>query len=124
MAGYAIVPAHPPLPTAWNLPFHDPLSGSQTSILMSESVEGVSAAATLQNAGSAEYGLGWLAPRPAPRAPPRAPPRPAAPSRPGTAGAAGGVNAPAATICAEVTCAFCRGRTARLSHVAALAAGT
>src|SRR5262250_2984707 len=107
MAGYAIVPAHPPLPTAWNLPFHIALSGSQTSILMSESLDGVNVAATLQNAGSAEYGLGWLAPRPPPRAPPaRAPPRPAAASRPGGAGAAGGVNAPAGTSCAEVTCAF------------------
>src|SRR5215510_2307674 len=107
MAGYTIVPAHPPLPTAWNLPFHVELSGSQTSILMSESLDGVNVAATLQKAGSAEYGFGWLAPRPPPRAPPaRAPPRPGAPSRAATAGAAGGVNAPAATSCADITCAF------------------
>jgi hypothetical protein len=95
------------LPTAWNLPFHVVLSGSQTSILMSESLDGVNVAAILQNAGSAEYGLDWLAPRPPPRGPPaRAPARPAAPSRAATAGAAGGVNPPAATSCADVTCAF------------------
>src|SRR6476619_3121001 len=104
-----MVPAHPPLPTAWNLPFHALLSGSHTSILMSESLEGVSVAAILQNAGSAEYGFGWLAPRPPPRAAPApraAAPRAAPPSRPGTTGGAGGVNAPAATTCAEVTRAF------------------
>ena len=66
------MPAHPPLPTAWNLPFHVVLSGSHTSILMSESLDGVSVAATLQNADSVAYGLGWLAPRPPPRAPQRA----------------------------------------------------
>ena len=46
-----MVPAHPPLPTAWNFPFQ-PDAGSQTSILMSESPDGVSVAATRQNAGS------------------------------------------------------------------------
>jgi hypothetical protein len=40
------------------LPFHVALSGSHTSILMSESLDGVNVAATLQNAGSAAYGLG------------------------------------------------------------------
>src|SRR4029434_1029704 len=45
-----IAPAQPPLPTAWNLPFH-PLAGSQTSTLISESLEGLSVAATRQNAG-------------------------------------------------------------------------
>src|SRR6185503_8833701 len=39
----------PPLPTAWNLPFQ-PETGIQTSILMSESDEGVRVAATRQNA--------------------------------------------------------------------------
>src|SRR6266849_1403255 len=48
---YEIVPAHPPLPTAWNLPFQ-PDAGIQTSILMSESPVGFSVAATRQNAGS------------------------------------------------------------------------
>src|SRR5262245_11779690 len=43
-------PAQPPLPTAWNFPFH-PTAGSQTSILMSESDDGASVAATRQNAG-------------------------------------------------------------------------
>src|SRR6185503_2652867 len=53
MAGYAIEPLKAPLPTAWNLPFH-PDAGSQTSILMSESLVGFNVAATRQNAGSAE----------------------------------------------------------------------
>src|SRR5882672_12141314 len=101
-----MVPAHPPLPTAWNLPFHVVLSGSQTSILMSESLVGVSVAVTRQNDGSMAYGLFWLPPRPAPPRPaaaPRPPARaPGAPSRAAGAGAAGGVNAPAATVCAEV----------------------
>jgi hypothetical protein len=56
-----MTPAQPPLPTAWNLPFHAVSAaaapsargaGSQTSILMSESLVGVSVAATRQNAGS------------------------------------------------------------------------
>jgi hypothetical protein len=38
------------LPTAWNLPFH-PAIGSQTSTLMSESLDGWIVAATRQNAG-------------------------------------------------------------------------
>jgi hypothetical protein len=46
-----MTPAHPPLPTAWNFPFH-PLASSQTSTLMSESVDGFSVADTRQNAGS------------------------------------------------------------------------
>src|SRR5215813_5626485 len=46
-----MVPAQPPLPTAWNFPFQSE-AGSQTSILMSESGEGVSVAATRQNAGN------------------------------------------------------------------------
>src|SRR5262245_31609216 len=45
-----MLPAQPPLPTAWNFPFH-PVAGSQTSILMSESDDGVSVAATRQKAG-------------------------------------------------------------------------
>src|SRR4051794_20187914 len=48
-------PAHPPFPTASNLPFH-PVCGNQTSTLMSESSDGVRVAATRQNAGSEEYG--------------------------------------------------------------------
>jgi hypothetical protein len=46
----SMLPFHPPLPVAWNLPFH-PEEGSQTSILMSESGDGLSVAATRQNAG-------------------------------------------------------------------------
>ena len=42
-ARYEIAPAHPPLPTAWNLPFQ-PDAGIQTSILMSESLDGFSVA--------------------------------------------------------------------------------
>src|ERR1051325_8330714 len=45
-----MLPDHPPFPTAWNLPFH-PDAGNQTSILMSESFDGASVAATRQNAG-------------------------------------------------------------------------
>src|ERR1017187_2932979 len=49
-----MVPAQPPLPTAWNFPFQ-PDSGSQTSIWMSESLVGFSVAATRQKAGSSLY---------------------------------------------------------------------
>src|ERR1041385_4090681 len=45
-----MTPAHPPLPTASNLPFQS--FGSQISTLMSESAEGVSVAATRQNSGT------------------------------------------------------------------------
>src|SRR5215510_8219082 len=71
-AAYGIEPAHPPFPTASNLPFQ-PAAGNQTSILMSESLVGVSVAVTRQNAGSFAYVFV------APRAP-------------------GGVNDPACTI--------------------------
>src|SRR5688572_15536919 len=90
-------PFQPPLPTAWNLPFQ-PEAGSQSSILMSDSLLGVSVAATRQNAGRSANAL-----------PPPRPPRPPA----------GGVKAPAATDCAAVTVAPVSLRAARLSHVAA-----
>src|SRR5947207_12655910 len=61
---------------------------------MSESLEGVSVAATRQNAGSAEYCCAAL-------------PRPAPP---------GGTNAPAAMVAADVTVAFCSDKPTRLSH--------
>src|SRR5690349_5526020 len=56
-----MLPVQPPLPTAWKRPFQPVLptapsargSGSHTSILMSESLVGVSVAATRQNAGAA-----------------------------------------------------------------------
>jgi hypothetical protein len=46
-----MTPAHAPLPTASNFPFQLSI-GSQTSILMSESLDGVRVAVTRQNAGS------------------------------------------------------------------------
>ena len=46
----SMLPFQPPLPIAWNLPFQ-PAAGSHTSILMSESADGLSVAATRQNAG-------------------------------------------------------------------------
>src|SRR5262249_58608712 len=45
-----LFPPPPPLPTAWNFPFQA-RAGSQTSILMSESGEGLTVAATRQKAG-------------------------------------------------------------------------
>ena len=45
-----MVPFHPPLPTARSLPFQ-PVVGSQTSTLMSESAEGRNVAATRQVLG-------------------------------------------------------------------------
>src|SRR6202795_1621966 len=97
MAGYLIVPAQPPLPADSNLPFH-PDAGSQTSILISESVVGFKVAATRQNAGrslKATTGGG----------PPAVPP--------------GGANSPAATGCASVIVVFGRANDARLPQVAA-----
>src|SRR5260370_20197740 len=73
------IPAKPPLPWVWYLPFQ-PEAGSQTSILMSESFEGLSSAVTRQNAG-AFLNAGGAAVLP------------------------GGVNAPAATDSAEVMAA-------------------
>src|SRR6516164_1057973 len=49
-APYEIVPAQPPLPTPSNFPFH-PDDGIQTSILISESLDGFSVASTRQKAG-------------------------------------------------------------------------
>src|SRR4051812_48445165 len=46
-----MTPAAPPLPVPRNLPFHAPVGGSHTSILMCDSGVGVSVAATRQNAG-------------------------------------------------------------------------
>src|SRR4026207_1391424 len=88
-----MVPAHPPLPTAWNLPFHA-TAGSQTSILMSESEEGVSVAATRQKAGN------WL--------------------NCGTAGPVPSrLNPPAGTIWAEIVEWVGSDRDDKLSHDAA-----
>src|SRR5262249_13939597 len=91
-----MVPAQPPLPTPWNLPFHA-WTGSQTSILMSESDEGVRVAATRQNAGN------WL--------------------NCCTAAGPGRLNPPAGTVWAEVIDAFGNLRDDKPSHdVAALSA--
>src|SRR5947207_3571897 len=62
---WVMVPAQPPLPTASNFPFQSAI-GSQTSILMSESDEGVSVAATRQKVGT------WLKCGVAPPVPGRA----------------------------------------------------
>src|SRR5262245_58202546 len=91
-----MTPAHPPLPTAWNLPFHALAeAGSQTSTLMSESLVGGNVAATRQNSGSAGYGF-----------------------RP-RAGPSGGWNAPGATSSALVMVTSLSASFARLSHEAA-----
>src|SRR6266545_3597698 len=90
-----MTPAQPPLPTAWNLPFQ-PLPGSQTSTLISESLEGVSVADTRQNSGRFWYGL-------AP-APDRSP---------------GVENVPAGTSCAAVMVVSFKASFARLSQGAA-----
>src|SRR5437667_7654204 len=93
-----MAPFHAPLPTAWYFVFQ--LSaGSQTSILMSESLDGFAVSATRQNAGRSANAL---------------PPRPARPP--------GCVNAPAATSCAESIVAPGSVSDFRLSQVAACAA--
>src|SRR5438552_7224197 len=97
MAGYEMLPAHAPLPTASSLPFH-PDTGSHTSILMSESLDGVRVAATRQNEGNAANGL---APRP-----PRG---------------FGGMNCPGPTVCASVTATCGCDTVDRLSQVAPIA---
>src|SRR5262245_53978718 len=88
----SMLPFHPPLPVDWNLPFH-PEEGSQTSILMSESADGLSVAATRQNAGKSANAL----------PPPRPPP-------------CGGVKAPAAIGCAIVIVAFSNLSDESISH--------
>src|SRR5215218_8959543 len=81
-----MLPAHPCPPIASSLPFHAPLdpaaaAGIHTSMLIAESLDGRSVAATRQNAGRSAYGAG-------------------APRR---RRVAGGTNAPAATSVACVT---------------------
>src|SRR5262245_13710811 len=96
-----MMPAHPPPPTNWNLPFQ--LSGSHASISISESDDGRRIALTRQRAGTICGG-------PATNVPPTAPPRP----RPSAGGAGGGgaaprpggVNGPAATISAATIVTF------------------
>src|SRR6185503_21161831 len=98
-----MVPAHPPLPTAWNLPFQFS-AGSHTSISICESDEGFSTTCTRQCAGSTICGAGGPPPRP-----PAAPPRPCAFGATGPPGGpcgAGGVKGPAGTSCADVIVVF------------------
>src|SRR4029077_14585282 len=89
-----MAPFHAPLPTAWYFEFQFS-AGSQTSILMSESLDGLAVSATRQNAGRSANAL---------------PPRPARPP--------GCVNAPAATTWTESTVASASESDFRLSHVA------
>src|SRR6266850_2973583 len=91
-----MLPAHPPLPTACSFPFQPEEAGNQTSIVISESLDGFSVAATRQNAGRLAYE------NPRPRA-------------------AGLTNAPGGTVCASVIVVFGSESAARLSHVAAIA---
>src|SRR5262249_746168 len=93
-----MLPFQPPLPTASNFLFQLD-AGNHTSILISESVVGLTVAATWQNAGKSPN----CAP---PRPPPARPPPP-------------GENAPAATDCAIVMVVSGSFRPARLSHGAA-----
>src|SRR5262245_1514362 len=88
-------PAKPPLPCPRYFPFQ-PVSGIQTSILISESLAGLMVACTRQNAGRflTEAG-GALAP--------------------------GGTNCPAATCCAEVMVVSGSLSAARLSQEAGAA---
>ena len=87
-----MLPAQPPFPTAKYFPFQ-PDAGIQTSIFMSESLEGFSVAATRQNAGSCRKAAFCWAP-PAP----------------------GGVNPPGATDCANVIAVFSTESDLRLSQ--------
>src|SRR5688572_24136236 len=115
-----MVPAQPPLPTAWNLPFHFADSGIHTSMSITESADGLSVAATLQCAGKAYSLAGAAAPPPRPPPRPSPPPRPASPRPPprapagattGPPGAPPGPGArygPAGTSCADVIVVFGR----------------
>ena len=76
-----MMPAQPPLPTAWNLPFQFS-AGSQTSISMCESGDGFSTAATRQCAGSTIAGAAGACPRPPRRRRARQPPAGAVRARP------------------------------------------
>src|SRR5437879_2696919 len=90
-----MAPAKPPLPCPWYLPFQ-PEAGSHTSILMSESLDGLTSATTRQKAGtSLNIGIPDSAPA--------------------------GTNAPAATVLAEMIVVSASFRTVNLSQVAAKA---
>src|SRR5689334_24235246 len=89
----------PSFPTPWKFPFH-PEAGNQTSILISESLDGREVIATRQNSG-ASLNAGAAAPLP---------------------GSAAGTNCPAGTLCAEVTAAFGRETFFRSPQVTAAVA--
>src|SRR5438128_792539 len=91
-----MAPLHPPLPTAMNFPFH-PDAGIHTSILMSESADGFSVAATRQNAGRSLTACTMPGDTVAPAG-------------------IGGLNAPASTACATVIVVVGSASEARLSH--------
>src|SRR5882762_5804839 len=95
-----MAPLKAPLPTAWNFPFQF-AAGIQSSILMSESSDGVSVAVTLQNARGAL--IACAAPAPPP----------------GVAG----VNAPASTARASVIVTLGTVSDVRPSHVAVASSG-
>src|SRR5579859_3575237 len=95
-----MLPAQAPLPTDCRFPFH-PDSGSQTSILISESLLGVSVAATRQNAGTLRKDGGCLP----------------------LGGGRGEVKAPAATVSVMVIAAFWSLSAGRLAQVEAAKTG-
>src|SRR5215831_1505621 len=88
MPSNEIAPANPPFPWPRYLPFHA-FSGNQTSILISESAEGVRVALTRQKGGKPLMLVGL----------------------------AGGVNSPEVTGSAAVIFVFGSASCARLSHV-------
>src|SRR5215467_11440935 len=99
-----MIPAHPPPPTNWNLPFQPSAeAGNQASISISESGDGRRIALTRQCAGNICWGAGG------PPGPPRPRPRPST----AAAGAAAGAGprpcatkGPAGTISAATTVVF------------------
>src|SRR6516162_8348753 len=84
-----MLPAKPPFPTPWYLPFH-PVVGIHTSILMSESGAGLISAMTRQKSGNCL-----------------------------TSGRVGAAKVPAATTCAEVIVVSGSLSPLKLSHDAA-----
>src|SRR6516225_6367485 len=90
-----MLPAKPPLPTPWYLPFQ-PVTGIHTSILISESLAGLSSAVTRQKAGASLNTAGFGA-------------------------GLGNSNAPAATTCADVMVVSGSLSVLKLSHVEASA---
>src|SRR3954465_9925874 len=94
-------PAHTPFPTPTNLPFQF-AAGIQTSKRMSESDVGRIVPPTRQKAGNREYAAGGA-------------PGPPAPAP------AGGVNAPAGTVCATVISVWASSSPLSSSHPAAWA---